>query len=329
MLMRYTSPKAFERHLAASAPHNFCHLYVVAVTDEYERKKILTTIFSYLRGEEPFLLRWPGAEEDLPQILEALSSKSLFGQAPIVLLEDAEKKTLHALEKMVKQPLAFGTLLIGTRCKEGILFEQHGVILDLLDEKPWEREKRWIEQLQEKARASGKRLDSDAAAWMMEYVEPNRALLAQELKKLLCFCASKPIIERIDVEAICVKSRVRPLWTIAEEMVWEQTFRLSEQEVRDSFHSLLIHLRQQCMIGAKMHELDQNAIPFSEWSPYFPKLWTKSLEKKAERAHRLDQSYFQKALELLFQIELCSKSTGAPLELLYDLLRSCFRRTTR
>ena len=321
--MRYTNLKSFERHLLSSAPHHLSHIYVVMSTDDFERKKIITHILSYLQGTKTI---FSGNGEELPQILEALTTQSLFDREPILFLEEGEKNLLTTLAKELKQGLSFGFLLIGTRCKEGSLFERQGVILDLLGEKPWEREKRWTEQLQERAKASGKRLSLDAIAWMMEHLEPSYAVLSQELDKLLCFCAEKETIERADIETIGIKNRSTALWTLAEEIIWERKFRLPEWEIRDSFHPLLAQVRNQLFLGAKMHELHQQSVPFSEWNSYFPKLWPKLLEKRAQSIHHLGPTYFQKGIDLLFQIDLLSKSSPVPLEFLYDLF--CFRMRT-
>jgi DNA polymerase III delta subunit len=319
--MRYTNVKSFERHLMASAPHHFCRFYLVASSDEWERSQIVRHIVNAVQGRDASPVRFVGEGGEFPQILEALCVQPLFDQEPIILIENAEKALLQALLNGLEPARSFGFLLIGTQYKEGLALEKQGVILDLLGERPWEREKRWIEQLQERAGASGKRLAPDAAAWMLENLEPSYALLSQELDKLLCFCATKDKIERSDAAAISVRNRSLALWTVAEEMIWEQSFRLSEWEVFDSFHALLTLLRQQCMIGVKMGGLLRAGIPFTEWSSYFPKLWPKVLEKRAQKVPQLGEAYFRKGLDLLFQIDVLSKSSAVPLDVLLDLFR--------
>ena len=314
--MRYATFKAFEHHLADSAPLHLSHLYLVAVPNESERKRALDLILSYLK--EPFLIQLPQGK--IAEVSEALHTQPLFGGEPVVIVENADSELL---KEFSKQPISFGYLLLATHSKASIPknFEIQGVILDLTEEKPWDREKRLVEMLHDKAKTLGKELSPDAAAWMLEHLEPDCDLLFGELEKLICYCASKRMVERSDAEAICTKNRTRALWFLAEDLVWEQTDRLTDDEIRDSFHPLLALVRTQLSIGLKMHELFESGVPYLEWGGYFPKLRPKALEKKAHHAKRLGKAYFRNGLDHLFQIDFLSKSSSVSNEALCDLLR--------
>lgn len=318
--MRYNNFKSFESHLAASAPHNLSRLYLVAAAEEFEQKKALNQIIFYLKDR--FVTRFVEADEK--QVREELSTHPLFGGEPVVLVENADKKFLDSFAN--DPPLSFGYFLIGTRAKPTHKnFEITGVVLDLTEEKPWDREKRLVEMLHEKALSLGKELSPDAAAWMVEHLESNGELLMNELEKLLCFCASKKNIERADAEEICTKNRTRTLWALAEELVWEQSYRLPQEGLRDSFHAFISQVRSQLSLGSKIAELQQCNIPYSEWGGYFPKLRPKVLEKKVHYVRRLGAEYFQKRLDHVFHLDLLSKSSSVSLEALADLLRLYFK----
>jgi DNA polymerase III subunit delta len=315
--------KAFEKSLAASAPHHLTRLCLVASADDYERKMALDAVLSYVLTPDAFVTRLSN-DAEVRTVLEALSSPALFSPEPIVVIDDADKKLLDSLAPHFKEPLTFGYLFIGAKMKGGAGWvDANGSLLDLTEEKPWDKEKRWTERLHEKARAAGKRLSPDAAIWMIERLERDAALLAHEMDKLLCYAASKSVIERADVEAICSASRTHALWAVAEEMVWDKSFRADAADVRESsfFHGLLASLRQQLMIGAKMHSLYQSAVPYNEWSAHFPRIWPKALEKKAQAAQKMGSAYFRSGLEELFEMELTSKSSAPPLDALLDLFR--------
>jgi hypothetical protein len=83
----------------------------------------------------------------------------------------------------------------------------------------------------------------------------------------------------------------------------------------------LASLRQQLMIGIKMHDLSQRKVPFSEWLTHFPKMWPKALEKKAQIAQRFGFDYFRGGLDRLFDIELLAKNSAVPVDALFDLFR--------
>ena len=322
--LRTNQLKTFEKQLTSLAPHHLPRFYVVATSDDYERKKIIQSILSFVLVPDAMVTHCSGLDEAVRDVLEALNSPGLFSSEPVVVVDEADKKLFDSLAPHFKEPLTFGYLIIGLKSKASFGWvENIGVILDLMDEKPWDKEKRWTEQLHERARAAGKRLTPEAALWMIERLEHDAALLSYEMDKLLCYCADRSTIEKVDVEAICSASRSHTLWQIADDLVWNRMLTASVADMRDAsfFHGLLAFLRQQLMIGAKMHELYSSSIPLNEWGPHFPKIWPKALEKKSQTALQLGQNYFRSGLDRLFEIELLSKNSTVPLDALLDFFR--------
>jgi DNA polymerase-3 subunit delta len=321
--MRYTNIKGFEKHLAASAPHQLCRIYLIQSADDFERKRSLDAVLTYVSPPGSFPVRFYGGDATVQSVIEALDSPCLFSMQSTVVVDDADKKLLDELAPHFKEPRA-GYLLIGSRQKASARWvEMHGVVLDLTEEKPWEKDKRWIEELHGKAKAADKRLSPDAALWMIERMERDAAVLASEMDKLLCYCAQKPVIERADVEQICSASRTHTLWQIADDFVWSQTYRADSADMRDSgfFFGLLASLRQQFMIGLKMHDLKARKVPVSDWAACFPKIWPKILEKKIQISERFGFNYFRGGLDGLFEIELLAKNSSVPLDALFDFFR--------
>lgn len=322
--MRYTQLSAFQKHLASAAPHNLCRLYLIVCADAFERKAALDAILSYAATPDAQVVRKVGPETTEREIFDALNSPSLFGGEPIVVVDEADKKLLDALSSGLKEPLSFGYLFLGAKGKVGAPFAQiQGVVLDLSEEKPWDREKRLAEKLHAMAKSAGTRLSTDAAPLILERVDGDAALLANEMEKLICYAAEKQEITRADVEAVCKSSRNFTLWQIADDLIWERVFRANESELSDPsfFHGLLASLRQQLIVGVKMCALREAGTPFVEWRSHFPKIWPKALEKKAEISGKLSGAYFHKGLELLFQVELLSKSSSLPTDALLDYFR--------
>ena len=314
--MRHANKKAFEQHLSS----HLSRLYVVATSDEQMRKEMIDLILEKL-PKEALIERFLGSVVNLGALLDALTSRNLLGTEPIVVLDEPDKKLLDALAPHCKS-LNFGYLLIGVKSKVGIGFaDVSGVICDLTEEKPWERDRRLLDSLHEMAKEQMRALESDAAAWMLEHVD--RTALPQEMEKLLCYTEGKKSIRRSDVEAICCQSKISASWQLAEELVWDQRFRAEIQDVQDSsfFFALLAGVRQQLTLGVKMHSLLQGATPFDEWGPHFPKVFPKTLEKRAMACRKLGASYFRKGLDKLFDLELLAKSSSVPTDALIDYLR--------
>lgn len=322
--MRYTNFKAFEKHLSASAPHQLCRIYLIYSLDDFERRQAIDAILHYVLSPDGMAERFFGSDATERRVMEALDRPALFSPQSVVIVDDAEKKLLEELSVHLKEPRSFGYLIMGSKHKSSFrFFEMQGVILDLTDEKPWEKEKRWTEQLHEKARGAGKRLAPDAALWMIERLDRDAALLASEMDKLLCYCAHKSRIDRSDVESICSASRTHTLWQIAEDLVWGRIFRADAADMREPsfFYGLLASLRQQLMLGIKMLDLCQCKVPLAEWPSRFPKMWPKTIEKKAQIAQRFGIDYFRAGLDRLFDIELLAKNCAVPLDALFDFFR--------
>ena len=324
VLMRYTQMAPFQKHLASAAPDHLCRVYLVSCADPFERKGVLDSLLAVAASPDALVVRYTGAETSVREILDALGSPMLFGGEPIVVVDEVDKKLHDALAAWFKEPLAFGYLFLGAKGKIGGSFaEAAGVVLDLTEEKPWDREKRLGEKLQAMAKNAGMRMSPDAAQLLLERASGDAALMAHEMEKLVCFAADKQEITRGDVEALCKSNRSFTLWQIADDLIWERVFRANEAEMGDSsfFHGLVAGLRQQLALGMKMCALRGAGVPFGEWKSHFPKIWPKTLEKKAEMAARLGGAYFGRGLELLFQVELLSKSGSLPTDALLDYFR--------
>ncbi len=352
--MKYHNLRSFQKHLASAAPEHLCRCYLIAIPDDYERAKAIGAIRSYLSSseateclakceEKPNLqsqalrpgcslaaqpIVFNGAEGSVRAIADALLSPTLFGGEPVVLVDEAEKmdkKELQAFSDLVGNMRLYGYLLCGQRSKTilNASFEKGGVVLDLTEEKPWDKEKRLAEQLFERAANGGKRLAADAAPLLFERLGFDAALLDAELDKLICYAGDRPTIERSDIFRISPHSRTQTLWMAAEEIVWEGG---SPSLDAGSFHGLIPTLRSQLTLGMKIASLAASQTPREEWSAHLPKIWPKTLEKRSAQAIKLGVSYFQKGLDLLFEIELLSRTGQTNEAALLDLFRCSLGR---
>lgn len=318
--MKYQNLKSFQKHLSSAAPHHLCHLYLIAIADDFERTKALDQILSYLNTPP---VRISCEKSSLKDCLDAMQSMNLFGESIVVLdeVEKLSKKEVGVLVDLLTA--ASGFVLIGARSKLSNLFtavEKEGVVLDLLDEKPWDKEKRLSENLIERAKSAGKRLSPDALALLFERLGIDPALLEGEIDKLICYVGDLPIITRDDILALSPLSRSSTLWQQAEEVIWEGREFPSVDST--GFHSLIPALRSQLHIGLCLATLIEEKRPSEEWSHFLPKLWPKTLEKRSSQAARLGVTYFRSGLEKLFEVELLSRSQSTQYAALLDLFRA-------
>ncbi len=318
--MRYQNLKSFQKHLGSAAPHHLCKIYLVAIGDDFERAKVFDQIVGFLKTAPE---RLSGDKTSLKDCLDVLESGSLLGE-PVVILDEVEKfskKEIGFLSEHLKG--AAGFVILGSRSKLATLFtevEKEGVVLDLLEEKPWDREKRLGEHLLEKAKLAAKRLAPEVAPLLLERLGTDSALLESELDKLICFVGEREMIVRDDVLAISPMSKSSTLWQQAEEFIWERGEIPSMEEA--TFHGFIPALRSQFHLGLCLAICIEEKKPSDEWGRYLPKLWPKILEKRSSQAARLGSNYFRKGLEKLFEIECLSRSTTTRYAALLGILRA-------
>lgn len=316
--MKYQNLKSFHKHLSSASDH-LCPVYLIAIADDFERIKTLNAILSYLVTVPS---RFSGADCSLRDLFEAMQSRSLLGDS-LVVLDEVEKLPKKALQTLSENlHLSSGYVLLGARSKTPLaaIVEKEGVILDLLDEKPWDKEKRLGEQLADRAKNAGKRLAADGAHLLFERLGTDVALLENEIDKLICYVGDNATIDREDILQLVSASRTATFWQTAENVIWEG----GEFPSLDStaFHGLIPALRNQLHLGLSLSTLIEEKYLADQWNHYLPKLWPKILEKRSSQAARFGSSYFRKGLDKLFEIELLSRTHSNQHRALLDLFRA-------
>ena len=289
-------------------------LYFVGMPHDYERNEICDALLKYLPSNAQ---KFSGVGLDIKALTDHIQSNSLFGGEPVALIEDAEKIPKGALQNLL--PLTYGYLILASKGKSILsdLAEKEGIVLDLLNEKPWEKEKRIQSQLEIKVRSTGKTIAPDALALLLERQDLDAGLLEREIDKLICYSGDRLQIQAADVLAISTSSRTFALWQTAESLIWEGTGIADEAH----FHSLIPALRAQLQLGLKISSLLSLNASRDEWTKALPKVFPKTLEKRTSQAQRLGINYFTRGLVELFDIELKSRTGATQYGALLDLFR--------
>lgn len=326
--MRYHNFRAFCKHLQSAAPDHLCRYYFVAVEDDYERKMAVSAVLSYFPKSS--IVRLSGTSVCCRELIELLFSPSLFGGESLVFLDDADKvgkKEIQTLSSLMSSASPCGYFLSASRSKTILssTFEKVGVVLDLIDEKPWDKEKRLTEQVGERVARAGKRIAADALALLFERLGMDAAFLDSEIDKLVCFIGEKPMIERSDVFRVSAL-REKQVWQMVEEIVWEGGAYFIDASF---FHTLIPALRSQFQTGLKILDLLDQATPRDQWSLYLPRIWPKMLEKRISQVMRLGRIYFLRGLELLFDVECLSRTGSTREHALLDFFRFSLQATVR
>lgn len=325
--MKYQTILSFQKHL--DSKEAFARVYLIAIPDDFERKKWIGRLLKLLctSNQSPFFLS--AADSTLAELFTAIDSPSLFEPEPFAVIDEVEKLSKKEAQKfleLLSQEELQGHLIFGSRGKSPLfgVVEKNGVLLDLSDEKPWEKEKRLGQQILEKVSLAGKRFSSGAQQALLERVDKDLALLEKEVDKLICYVGGKTSIEVADVFQIIASSRTQTLWQMAEEIVWEAKFVDSIDE--GMFHGLMPSIRSQLQLGLKIASLVEANRSSAEIQARVPKVWPKMLEKRIFQASQLQSEYFKRGLQMLFQIELLSRSGSSDLSALLDFFRASMRK---
>ncbi len=320
--MKYSNRTSFLNQIKTSASSGFlARVYCVSLADDYERLEMLESILRVLPSADCSVQRFSGHALDFRELSNSLQTADLFGKEPIVLVDDVEKIAKADTVSLSKLfPTTFGYLILATKSKSPLCdaAEKAGVVLDLLAEKPWEKEKRIEQQLNAKVENSGKRFGPGALRALLERLDLDAGVLEREVDKLLSYIGENPRIETADVVKAASSNRTFAVWQTAEEWIWEGTGITEES----AFHAILPALRAQLQLGLKIATLLTENASSEEWAAALPKVYPKTIEKRTGQAERLGPAYFKRGLAALFDIELRSRTGSTSYGALLDLFRS-------
>lgn len=282
-----------------------------------------------LQRKEPSASRsaFHAAETPLEKVLEQLSSQSLFGSHDIVMLDhvqELKKEGREALAPFLRSPSPFVTAIFGGSSFKPFadlyqMAKKVAIVLDLSDEKPWDREKRIREWLSSRVQREKKVLTSDAAAFLMEQCGADMALLEQELIKCICFAGERQKIELRDVEAIGSAASFPSGWQFAESLVW-QGGKCAHEPIDDISSLLLLigQLRYHLQLGMQIASLLNCGKTGQEIAQALPQV-RRNLDQYISIAQKRPLSFFQQGIRHLFEVESQAKNSSHDPALLLDL----------
>ena len=324
--MKYQDISAFQKHLKGSAPKDFSHCYYIAMKDPFELE-------SFLERMKKFFLHYHCDVETVEvklhadpfPLLNAIEEISLFSPKKLILVSGGESLTKEGwkkIESLLTKALEGVTIFFGS--DKGIsverkFIEKIGVVLDLTEEKPWDKKKRVQGALVEKIQAQGKRISPVTLEALFTKVGVESAALESEIDKLLCYIGDRKEIALQDIEALVTPSIEQKGFLIASALVWQENEEILDLAIIEDTSQLLALLgtvRYHIYIGLKICQNlnDQEKIAVDNIRP-------KQLEFYATRCKELGTDYFENALIQTFSIEMQAKNSSLLPSFLWDLLR--------
>lgn len=334
--MKYQSAQAFEKHLKEAYPDHLSLVYIVACPFEFERKRLVNKILSWFQKRDSRLTlnRRSAATVSLQELLEPFQSQSLFPEQSCVILSEVEKLKkpgLEALASSVAHPsssrihrlvilesASFKNLSdLYHTCKKEV------VVLDLSDEKPWDRQRRLKEWLVEKVAEEKKKISTEATAFLFEQIGYEWSCLEQEIEKLICYIGARGTVELKDVEAICSSRPLTTGWERAEQMVWGKEIPPADPLM--DLSALLMQMgqvRYHLQLGGQLAAYVERGATSHEIQKALPQLKPAHFDRYLSFTRQRKSPFFREALAVLFELDLLSKSSSLDPDFLWDYFAS-------
>lgn len=335
--MKYDNRRAFEKHIESASPHHFSPLYLIIGKEISECKEIVNTLIHSLLGQKSrsdlSVSFYQGQELNGRDFFMDFQTDSFFSDKRIFCIQQCEKikKPLldHLEEQLGRLNRKNHLILTASILSKATTFykkaEKEGVILELPELKPWEKEKKLTEWVGQQATALSKLMNYQVCQFFVKQVGNDELLLKQEWEKLLCYIGDKKEITHQDIRNISSYASTETIWQLGEAIFR----RDGASAVRMASHflttggallPLLRQIRTQFQTEFQVCALLEQGKPASEITQQFPYMKGQILEHHMQLARSYGIGHFKQGLLLIDETEAKMKNTLIGEELLLELL---------
>jgi len=326
--MKFQNLASFEKHLHSSS---VCSTYLIGCSDVDERHKLICGVVQWLAAKYPGAQVYTpkGAKDPFSHVVENLSTRPLFASHVVVRLDDfhdLSKKEKEIVEGFILKPSAFAFLVVGSSSLKEMASvcaqaKNDMVVLDLTQEKPWDRQKRLQQWLVERCSREGKKISLQLATEIIEACGSDMMLAEQELLKVITYVGARISLQPEDCKAVGIRYTMPTGWQLADALLWDKKAPLKDPSF--SLSDLLpllgqvryhIHLgRQFAVCVALGHTKEEIGRHFSSVRP-------QAQDRYLQLAHTYPPPFFEEVAKCLFKIELLSKNSNLSAPFLWDYL---------
>ncbi len=328
---------AFQKYLKDKS-ELISNVYLVSSKDDDERKIAVEAI---LKAIEPLdskrafaISAFDANHLDIDTLSMAIDAPPLFSDKSIIWLQQSEKLTKPIQEKLqsvLSNPpkqlyLIFSTTNLSKNSGFFKIIQQNGIILDLVELKPWEKEKLYADQIYKQAELNGKKITLSTCQLFVKLVGLDQVALQQEFEKLICFCLTEKEITSTAVKQICHKQNTDSAWQLGEALFFRNTktaLQIVSELLLDkqAFLPLLRQVRFQFQSAYQLSILLKNNTNISDITAEFPYMKGKILEKNIQQTQAYGGcAVFKDALLRIDMIENDAKNSKASDQVLAELL---------
>lgn len=329
--MKFNRATAFEKHLLQVKKEHLAPVYMLAIPDAYERRRMAEQVALRIQAfypESVFTIK-ESAQIAINALIDELNTFSLFEKNRIVFydfIHSIKPEELKNLTRYFANPANSTYLLIGiSQAKVAQEIYMQGkkdlISCDFTEEKPWDRKERLKNCLYQLVLHRKKKCSLLLIEQLLEKRGMDLAILERDMEKILNFIGDRSEIQSQDLEAVCVDQKMANLWQLSDGVLFSQQKLAIDSEIDISYLlSLLGQMRMQLQRGLEMKVLLEKNLSHAEIFAKFPMLKKAQWEKLFSFAQKRKKEWIIQALQNLFQTEMLAKnSAAAPAVLLHML----------
>lgn len=312
-------------------------IYFLIGKEESERKEAESLLIKKLLGNqkrEEALHIFDANETRISSILDTLTSKSFFADKTIVCLRNADafnKEALSQLEAYLEAPAPFSLLILSAASihRGSKLYkkaEKTALMLDIEEEKAWEKERALTKTVSDWVLLFEKKIDINTAKFLVEYCGADRSLLKAELEKLICYIGDRPSITAEDIRAICTKGENGDGWKLGDAIFQKNgtlALRIGQALIQEgsAIFAVLRQLRSQFQTKLQLSAFLANGGGTAEIQQKFPYMRGQILQQNIQIATNYGAAALKKGILEIDAAELQAKnSSEEPRQILQQLL---------
>ncbi len=315
--MKFTNVKAFQKHIETASIEHLCNVYLILDPESYIQQKVAKKLLDLHKNPEIYT----GAELTLQKLSEILETHSMFSENKVVCIYEISKLTKPLLKKLLqatekkRDPLRL-ILTAASMPKELSAFNKSGIILDLTQEKPWDRDKRLMFEIVQKFSENQLKISSALASQMVKMSDSKAAIIDQEIEKLICYLNGKNEVCREDLKL---------LGSYSQSSLFKIGQALLENNLKEALFLIHSHKFPMMLLIYSLRTIFQRnfrikGLAVKDIGQYYPQLRGTFLDKNIQWSAQHTSEQFKKMLAILFEIELIAKNQTCNEEFLQSLL---------
>ena len=327
--MKFNRATAFEKHLLEVKKEHLAPVYLLAIPDAYERKRVAEQVAARIDFFYPNSTFTTKEATPIGHLIDELNTISLFEKNRIVFydsIQSIKKEELSSLTRYFANPASFTYLLLGisqTKMAQEIYMEgkKHIISCDFTEEKPWDRKERLKNYLRRFVAARKKKCSLLLIEQLLEKRGMDLAILEQDLEKIITFIGERLHIEELDLATICNDQKLANLWQLSDGILFSKQKILFDSEIDIScLLSLIGQMRLQLQRSLEIRILLEKKMSHAEICLKFHTIKKSSLEKLFSFTLEREEKWLIQALHHLFQIEMLAKNSAATPAVLLHML---------